>query len=451
MKKYLQIIFAAFVVALMVSCPMVIEAQTPKTISYDELRPLVTALIEKDAKNDPAHFQQMEAEAKKIGTTAAELYIKEAIKILHSEGITVIGFSDETDDTSSMLSSHNYTMPEDLNAWFKAKGLYSPSKYTKNYYWTMYVNGDDTAIDLSNKLELPLDSIHQMAVTFVRDNGRYNKKFRSVTLAEEKELNEFFSSPYPTLKTVKRENTLSVSQFHFPQDRNLRIKPVEPYLGEVNFADNLETYNGEFSFRWSSNVKYNHPGIVKYTYIPRSDGSRIFEGKFEYNREAKSVYPYTEIEYAKIVGQMKNNKMVGHWEFELETEGKLIMSIDFDIDGKLHGEVVRGSYHALFNHGTISEVYWHNGVFQTHGKFDSYGQPVGTWEIKRKNKPTIIVKYDNVGRRISCGYRNDSTGDWYETGNYNFVTDIPKEISFDVNAYLLRDTPEYTPKRDNVN
>lgn len=450
MKKYLTYVVALAAVLIFIASEGA-SAQSQTTISYAELDQLVKSAIKKEINENPENYLQMGNEAKNKGTSIIALYTSEAIKNLQARGVTITGLPN--DSSSYIMPSKKYTMPEDLNAWFKAKGLSEPSRYTKNYYWTIEVDGDETALDLSDRLELPVDSLHQMALTFVRDYNRYHKRLRSSTWDEERELYRFFTSPYPKLKVVKgRQNVYRYSaQFHFPKDRHLTIKPIPPYNKEVEFAKNLQTYNGEFSFRWSSNVKYNDPGTAKYTYIPQPDGSRIFEGEFEYYRAAKRVDYYKDIEYAKIVGQMKNNKMVGHWEFELETDKEPFITMDFDEEGRLNGEVITKRYAAVFDHGVIREVYWHNGVYSTTGYFDGYGQPVGKWEIYRKNKPTIIIKYDQVGRRVSCGYRDNSTGDWHETANYDFVTSIPKEISYEVNVYLLRDTPKYVPKKDTVN
>lgn len=86
---------------------------------------------------------------------------------------------------------------------------------------------------------------------------------------------------------------------------------------------NHKTYEGEFS-AFGLTKEY---GKAKYQYIERPDGSRIFDGNFEF----KGSNGF----YAK--GQFKNDYQVGQWEYS--SNGRYAV-INFDDDGYPNGNFV---------------------------------------------------------------------------------------------------------------
>lgn len=424
------------------SLPVSAQSTTEKTISIGKIREQVKNEISqmKDAakQGQQSEVEAMEMMAEQRGTTLEELFTEYLIKDYKEKGYEIT--DEESSTEKSEVVSSSFSMPTDMNAHFKSKGL-KLQRMTRNSYWCYPIWANTTAIDISNALEVPIDSLLPLSVTFVRDYYQAKNGFRSREWDEEAKLTKYLTPPYPTYKEV---SGFDGSRLYFSNNPTLQVAPSRPYNENISFADNLQKYSGDFNYHWDANVHHNVPGKATYTYRAASDGSRIFEGKFSYLRNQSSG-EYVFVHYGKITGQFKNNVQVGHWEWEFDSDKKPIMSIDFDKEGRLNGEVIYNGCHALFKDGVLKYVEWNRHGIETCGYFTLSGAPKNEWTVKRKGRPTITVKFNEIGGHVSSGYRDNSTGDWQEVYQYKDVESIPYEISDMVGDYLMRDTPLYKP------
>lgn len=457
MKKYLHLLFVALFATLFCA-PLAVNAQTSseKTATMEKIKEQAHSDIEREKMGEEQGYKSpfldtLMQEAEKEGMTIEDYYTLFLVEKYKSEGYTIIDEQAEKEKFASLPES----MPSDLNAHFKAKGL-KLYRMTRNSYWHFTVNANETAADISNKLEIPVDSLLPLTVTFVRDYYQAKGGLRSTEQNEEAKLTQFLTPPYPTYKVA---TGFDGGELYFPSDRTVKVSPSPKYNDNITFVSNLKTYEGSYKYEWDYNVNHNYTGKAKYTYIENWDGSRIYEGKFEfvYDLNKTTGYPY-ELDFVKISGQFKDNKMAGHWEFYRKSSDNIVTSItmDFDKNGLLNGEVhYPGVFDALFSHGILVYVNWKedwNG-YSTEGEFYDE-RPIGEWTLRTNEKllrelgksgerPTTTT-YDRSGKFIKSGYRDNSTGDWHDSYN-RFPDEIPERISRIVNKYLLRDTPEYNP------
>lgn len=457
MKKYLHLLFVALFVTIFCS-PQEVTAQTSseKTITLKEIKEQMNREISRERDGEAQGHKSvilavLAEQAEKKGMTIEDYYTLFLTEKYKFEGYTIVDEQAEKEKFASLPE----TMPSDLNAHLKAKGL-KLYRITKNSYWYYHIDGKTTAIDISTDLEIPVDSLLPLAVIEVRDSYQTKGRLRSTEWNEEANLTKFLTHPYPTFK---KATGYDGGALYFPSDRTVKISPSPKYNEGITFVSNLKTYEGSYKYAWDYNVNHNYTGKAKYTYIENWDGSRIYEGKFEfvYDLNKTTGYPY-ELDFVKISGQFKDNIMAGHWEFHRKSSDNIVTSItmDFDKNGLLNGEVhYPGVFDALFSHGILVYANWKedwNG-YSTEGEFYDE-RPIGEWVLRTNEKllrklgrsgerPTTTT-YDRSGRFIKSGYRDDATGDWHDTHN-RFPDEIPERISRIVNKYLLRDTPEYNP------
>lgn len=440
--------------------PFNATAQSNKetSITLSKIREQANSEINREKEGEAVYGQKsvildvMAKGATEKGMTVEEYYIFFLTEKYKSEGYTIVDEQAEEEKVANLPT----LMPSDLNAHLKSKGL-KLYRVTNNSYWLYRINANETALDVSNTLEIPIDSLLPLTLIEVYD---YNKgELRSNAWKEEEHLRKFLSPPY---ETYKRVTGFDGGDIFFPYDRNFKTEAPRPYNENITFANNLKTYSGNYKYEWDYNVNHNYSGKATYTYLENWDGSRTFEGNFSfvYDLNKKEGFPY-EMDVVKINGQFKNNKQVGHWEFYRKSSDGVVTSItmDFDENGKLNGEAEMPQiFKAKFSHGKLVYVIWMedwNG-YSTRGYFTDDERPKGEWKLstneklqrrlgKSGEKPTI-TKYDSSGCFIKSGYRDESTGDWHDTHN-RFPDEIPEKIARVVNEYLMRDTPPYQPIR----
>lgn len=434
------------------------QSNQETTITLSKIREQANSEINREKQGETANGQKsvildvMSKAATEKGMAMEEYYIFFLTEKYKSEGYTIVDEQAEEEKFANLPIS----MPSDLNAHLKSKGL-KAVRMTRNTYWYYQVEANETAVDVCNALEIPIDSLLTLTTTFVRDYYQAKGGFRSKEWKEEEELKKFFTSPYPTYKDVTGSHG---GHIYIPTDKTIKVNPSRPYNDKISFADNLKTYSGNYKYAWDYNVNHNYPGKATYTYLENWDGSRTFEGDFSfvYDLKKKEGYSY-EFDIVKINGQFKNNKQVGHWEFYRKNCDGVVTSItmDFDENGKLNGEVtVPKTFKALFSHGRLIYVSWwiqqysnqigYGSSYSTEGKFTDDERPKGEWELRMNGEKTITTKYDSSGCYIKSGYRDNSTGDWHEKSNH-FPEEIPSRVARYVNNYLMRDTPQYQPVR----
>lgn len=458
MKKYLSLLFVAlFAVLFYPPSEANAQSSSEKNITLAKIKEQMNFEISRERDGEAQGHKSvilavLAEQAEKKGMTIEDYYTLFLVEKYKSEGYTIIDEQAEKEKFASLTE----TMPSDLNAHFKAKGL-KLYRITKNSYWYYHIDANTTAIDVSNKLEIPVDSLLPLAVINVRDYNQAKGGLRSTEWNEEAELTKFLTPPYPTFK---KATGYDGGALYFPSDKTVKVSPSPKYNEDITFANNLKTYEGNYKYAWDYNVNHNYPGRAKYTYLDNWDGSRIYEGKFEfvYDLNKKVGYPY-ELDVVKISGQFKNNKMVGHWEFYRKSSENIVTSItmDFDENGKLNGEVkMPKRFAARFSHGRLVYVIWmleHYGdlgftgpSYSTMGRFTDFERPKGDWELRMNGEITLTAKYDNDGYFVKCGYRDNSTGDWHESTSH-FPEEIPNRIARFVNDFMMRDTPQYNPIR----
>ena len=236
-----------------------------------------------------------------------------------------------------------------------------------------------------------------------------------------------------------------------------------------NIQNERKTYSGKYSFSglYFFNNLADFKTNVRYEYIDASDGSRIYDGKFE-------MKDSTSRENFSINGKFKNNKQVGKWiwlatSLEKEDKGKITKKIvlTFDDTGKLNGpfELQYRNHETIvgtFKNGKISTVekYYYYSYYDKdcggnkivevrNAKFNDNLKLVGKdwyFRIKRGNKMDIrfTASYDQSGKLIMCGYRDDSDGEWEDcSGSTGTCLDpLQLRLLYELNYYIMRSTPK---------
>lgn len=216
-------------------------------------------------------------------------------------------------------------------------------------------------------------------------------------------------------------------------------------------------YNGNYTF---TNVLGLNKliGNATYGYTDASDGSRIYNGSFEFNGKCDgSNY--------EVKGQFKDNKQVGEWSWKT---GGAHISMSFNdlgiVDGPFkldfypRSSEYNGTYSGTYKNGKIVEVTYQGDVdvpdqfggkkiakVYIHGHFNNKERPEGVWDYKElgtsEGTKEIIVKFAPSGEKITSGYINQQTGDWkdYKTLNINIITESVKS---ELNRCIFRSTPK---------
>lgn len=160
-------------------------------------------------------------------------------------------------------------------------------------------------------------------------------------------------------------------------------------------------------------------GTAEYYYNENPDGSRAFEGPFKFEQSVRG-------NSGTASGCFKNDRQIGHWEWTqmLDTDEPMRSYINFNENGVPDGEFYISGwgehYEGRVSNGypTYVEYYSNDGYkgVKYIGRFNSNGMPIGKWVYSESGKyslnRTINMSFNDDGKLIKSGYRDDSTGDW---------------------------------------
>lgn len=183
------------------------------------------------------------------------------------------------------------------------------------------------------------------------------------------------------------------------------------FLGLISFivlfaiktnAQELKVYSGPYNPL--------DGGHVTYQYRDAPDGSRIFEGDFDFEKDGN----------LRIKGKFKNNRQVGFWTWDYG-HGHAVNITFFDNGckfecrglGRTSKSYLNGTIGRRMRELTITslEVY-DAGIGQfLRMKWDSSGNQSGTWQVKMSKTEPLYTK-DEGGKWY---YVKESTGDKEET------------------------------------
>lgn len=129
MEKHKRLLFAAIMSFLVLCCHQAVVAQLPQTIPFSQISEMVMRIMPKEKQENSSDFQKNREFADKIGVDVELIYVAEVVRAMESMGTTVTDVPEAIralPSPSEVLAQNaaSYTMPEDLNAWFKAKGAY---------------------------------------------------------------------------------------------------------------------------------------------------------------------------------------------------------------------------------------------------------------------------------------------------------------------------------------
>lgn len=213
---------------------------------------------------------------------------------------------------------------------------------------------------------------------------------------------------------------------------------IRNYLGEYKIPNIFGINNG-----------YSLKGVAEYQYYDSDDGSRIFNGNFEFN-----AHRYEEKYHGS--GNFKNDKQVGKWAWSGGGD-KISMNFNefgildgtFEIEYHFKGGLV-STYYGTFANGRLVDIAYYEKsrdgriLLYVKGKYHN-GHPIGDWEFSEPNYPggnhRFTMKYNNYGELIKCGYTNSQTGDWVNWPAYNEEA-LRFEVRKCLKNYIMRSTPK---------
>lgn len=202
--------------------------------------------------------------------------------------------------------------------------------------------------------------------------------------------------------------------------------------------ENLRIYNGEFKMNGFGFGGWNDiKGVSTYHYRESTDGTRIFEGEFSFEKNTG----YNNNTHYNVSGCFKNNKQVGQWKWSCSSSiyqhtEVCETTINFDDNsvpcGSFESWIGEGERHRRswmyceFENGKIiSASYKDNDVIFARGKFNSKGLPTGKWYVSGrgvKNRSCTFI-YDAIGNCLESYYIDETTGD-----KIPVVSEYPYEI-----------------------
>lgn len=215
-------------------------------------------------------------------------------------------------------------------------------------------------------------------------------------------------------------------------------------------AQGLKTYSGNFNMVVSG---FHFPGKATYTYKNANDGTRIYEGNFNFIRVTRP-----NVCYDKVVGKYHDNLKDGLWTYTNKTIGtteqlKVYYSNGM-VDGiyeysKIEKNVTKKSFKGVFKNGVpvgaisgkLIQAYFNgkdyrfgigDGVFT--GQTDEKGLPDGTWKFTSQDYMYYEKWTHGVLDESYC--IDNSTGDKYIGGESSCIcSDIYNMISH--NPYYM--------------
>lgn len=196
------------------------------------------------------------------------------------------------------------------------------------------------------------------------------------------------------------------------------------------------TYNGSYKLG-------AYQGKAKYTYYETPSFDRIYHGKFEFYGDCTAE------------GYFDDNKQIGKWYIYIPdvVEAYIDFGYHGDYDGDFQIKTKNDYYSGTFKDGILHycEYYNKSKTKSANGYYDINGlNPIGEWRVRDPNTRyqrfnNLLVTYDNSGKLVKSGNRNNQTGDW-ETD----YSDLPHNIANEVRTLIwnvcLRGTkpPKYT-------
>lgn len=201
------------------------------------------------------------------------------------------------------------------------------------------------------------------------------------------------------------------------------------------FSHNKEYQGGTYNGSYELGVYHGH---AEYTYYETPSFNRIYHGKFEFTGECTAK------------GYFYENKQVGKWYIYIPdvVEAYIDFGYHGEYDGDFQIETKNDNYSGEFKNGILHYCKYYNnyGTKSGNGYYDIDGlNPIGEWRVRDPNTSykhfnDLIISYDNTGRLIKSGNRNNQTGDWE-----NDYSDLPQVIATEVRTIIgnicLRETP----------
>ena len=157
-------------------------------------------------------------------------------------------------------------------------------------------------------------------------------------------------------------------------------------------------------------------GKATYTYVEDTDGSRIMDGKFVFEK-----YGFMNGSAGEVYGSYKMGNKNGLWIYKRRGSPIGILKVNY----------VNGNMNGIFSYRCGNEFYQINflnnriiGSIQVpdddefphgtiQGQFDDEGYPTGKWIYKYEdfNNPYIVTEIYNSGNLKSKSVKNEATGD----------------------------------------
>lgn len=203
----------------------------------------------------------------------------------------------------------------------------------------------------------------------------------------------------------------------------------------------IHTYRGSYTINklYQGRIE-NTQGYAEYEYKDAPDGSRIYEGLFEWIDD--KTYPKE-----KIQGIFKNNRQVDRWEwYYYGNDGwKLGSYVTFNENGKLNGPFSVPGISGEFKNGRLygkiqynRSPYPYHAVIKLTGYYGENGKRIGTWDVTEQGESFKVIFNEN-GEEVNCGYR-DKNQDWVWI-HFPFTKDLESNVLEYIREYfLLRDS-----------
>lgn len=186
-----------------------------------------------------------------------------------------------------------------------------------------------------------------------------------------------------------------------------------------------------------------YQGKATYDYYELPSFDRIYHGDFEF------------LGSCIVRGCFYDNKQVGRWYIYIPDVIEAYIDFGYygDYDGEFQIKTNNENYSGEFKNGLLYYCEYSNNSGTKSGKgfYDINGlNPIGEWRVRDPNTKyqtfnNLIITYDNNGKLIKSGNRNNQTGDW-ESDYSNLPHDMAKSVRSLIWNVCLRETkpPKYT-------
>lgn len=168
------------------------------------------------------------------------------------------------------------------------------------------------------------------------------------------------------------------------------------------YPQNLKVYSGPFTPLKGGNVTYQ--------YRDAPDGSRIFEGDFNFTGNGSSPL--------RVKGQFKNDCQIGYWIWDYGYGH--IVEITFSEQGCKFECKGLGRTNASYIKGTVGKILREPRMITSYDlydagigrvlqmKWDASGKQSGPWKVKMNKKEPLYTRNEMSGKWF---YVKESTGD----------------------------------------